>query len=37
MDCFQTFVFMEHFRVQQVFECRGWSEQSKSLVYERIL
>ncbi len=37
MDCFQTFVFMEHFRVQQVFDCRGWSEQSKSLVYERIL
>lgn len=37
MDCFQTFVFMEHFAVKQIYDCRGWSEQKGSLVYERIL
>lgn len=37
MDCFQTFIFMEHFRVKQVFICKGWNEQRRSLMYERIL
>lgn len=37
MDCFQTFIFMEHFRVKQVFVCKGWNEQRRSLMYERIL
>ena len=37
MDCFQTFVFMENFRVKQIFACEGWSEQRRSLMYERIL
>ncbi len=37
LDCFQTFVFMEHFRVRQIFACAGWNEQSKNLRYERIL
>lgn len=37
MDCFHTFVFMEHFQVRQIFACRGWNEQGRNLVYERIL
>lgn len=37
MDCFHTFVFMEHFQVRQIFACKGWNEQRRSLVYERIL
>lgn len=37
MDCFQTFVFMERFRVKQIFGCKGWDEQRRSLIYERIL
>jgi pilus assembly protein CpaF len=37
MDCFQTFVFMEHFKIQQIYACKGWNEQKKSLAYERIL
>lgn len=36
MDCFQTLVFMEHFRVKEIFECRGWDPQKRNLAYERI-
>lgn len=37
MDCFQTLVFMEHFRVKEIFECRGWSSEKRSLIYEKIM
>ncbi len=37
MDCFHTFVFMEHFKVRQIYDCKGWNEQKRSLIYERIL
>ena len=37
LDCFQTVVFMEHYRVAEIYECRGWNEDSRSLVYEKIL
>lgn len=37
MDCFQTFVFMEHFQVSQILACEGWNEERRSLMYERIL
>lgn len=37
MDCFKTIVFMEHYRVRQIFSCRGWDSEAKSLVYEKIL
>ncbi len=37
MDCFQTLVFMEHFRVKEIFECKGWSPEKRELIYERIL
>lgn len=36
MDCFQTLVFMEHFKVKQIFECRGWDEEKRSLRYHKI-
>ena len=37
MDCFQTLVFMEHFRVKEIFESKGWSPEKRELIYERIL
>lgn len=37
MDCFQTIVFMERFKVRQVYACRGWDEQSKNLKYESLI
>lgn len=37
MDCFQTVVFMEHYRVKQIFACTGWNGQTHSLTYEKIL
>lgn len=37
LDCFKTLVFMEHYRVKEIFECKGWNEETKNLIYERIL
>ncbi|MDE7252094.1 MAG: Flp pilus assembly complex ATPase component TadA [Acetatifactor sp.] len=37
MDCFQTYVFMERYKVRQIYICQGWNEKRRSLVYERIL
>ncbi len=37
MDCFQTIVFMERYRVKQIFYCTGWNPEEKNLRYERIL
>jgi len=37
MDCFHTLVFMEHYKVKQIYACKGWNENSKSLEFERIL
>lgn len=36
MDCFQTLVFMEHYRVKEIFECGGWNEERRSLSYRKI-
>lgn len=36
MDCFQTLVFMEHYRVRQIYAGKGWSEGKHDLVYEKI-
>lgn len=36
MDCFQTLVFMEHYRVRQIYAGKGWSEEKHDLVYEKI-
>lgn len=36
MDCFETLIFMEHFRVKEIFECKGWSREKKDLIYESI-
>ncbi len=37
MDCFQTMIFMEHYRVKEIFACKGWNDKERSLIYERIL
>lgn len=37
MDCFKTLVFMEHFRVKEIFACNGWDEAGKELKLERII
>ena len=37
MDCFKTMVFMEHYRVKQIFACVGWDSDRKELKYEQIL
>lgn len=37
MDCFQTLIFMEHYKVKEIFACKGWDGKKKSLIYERIL
>ncbi|MBQ9488458.1 MAG: Flp pilus assembly complex ATPase component TadA, partial [Lachnospiraceae bacterium] len=37
MDCFQTVVFMEHYKVKQVFACTGWDRATRDLKYESLL
>ena len=37
LDCFETLIFMEHYRVKQIFACKGWSDKAKNLIYEKIL
>lgn len=37
MDCFQTVVFMEHYKVKQIFACTGWDRETRDLKYERLL
>ncbi len=36
MDCFRTLIFMEHYKVKEIFACTGWNEERKELNYERI-
>lgn len=36
LDCFKTVVFMEHYRVKEIYECKGWDEDSRSLLYEKL-
>jgi pilus assembly protein CpaF len=37
MDCFQTVVFMEHYKVKQVFACTGWDRTTRDLKYVSLL
>lgn len=37
MDCFRTIVFMEHFKVRQIYDCSGWDENCKNLIYKKLL
>jgi pilus assembly protein CpaF len=37
MDCFSTLIFMDHYKVCQVYISRGWNEAKQDLMYERIL
>ena len=36
MDCFQTLMFMEHYRVKEIFACLGWNAEKENLEYERL-
>lgn len=36
MDCFQTVVFMEHYKVKQIFACTGWDRTTRDLKYEML-
>lgn len=36
MECFQTLIFMEHYKVKEIFACKGWNEERKNLEFERI-
>jgi len=36
MDCFKTLIFMEHYRVKEIYECSGWEEGQKNLTYHKI-
>ncbi len=36
MECFTTLVFMERYRVKQVFVNRGWDRETKEMRYERL-
>lgn len=37
MDCFKTFVFMEHFRVKEIYACEGYDRKEKKLRYKKLL
>jgi len=37
LDCFETVIFMEQYKVKEVFACAGWNEEKKNMDYERIL
>ncbi|MDE7223315.1 MAG: Flp pilus assembly complex ATPase component TadA [Acetatifactor sp.] len=36
MECFTTLVFMEKYRVKQVFVNRGWNRETREMMYERL-
>jgi len=36
MDCFQTLIFMEHYRVKQIYAAKGFNEKKQDLNYELI-
>ncbi len=36
MECFTTLVFMEKYRVKQVFMNRGWNRETREMMYERL-
>ncbi len=36
MECFTTLVFMEKYRVKQIYANRGWSRETREMRYERI-
>lgn len=36
MDCFQTLIFMEHYKVKEIYACKGWDPGKRDLIYEKI-
>ena len=36
MDCFQTLIFMERYKVKEIYACKGWDPGKRDLIYEKI-
>lgn len=36
LECFQTLIFMEHYKVKEIFACSGWNEKRRELEFERL-
>lgn len=36
MECFTTLIFMEKYKVRQVYRNRGWNQETKEMMYERL-
>ena len=36
MECFTTAIFMEHYKVRQVYANKGWNEEKEAMEYEKI-
>ena len=36
MEYFTTTIYMEHYKVSQVFISHGWDPQKKELIYEKV-
>lgn len=36
MDCFETVIYMRHYRVEQIYSVTGWDEASQELKYEPV-
>lgn len=36
MDCFDTLIYMERYKVKQIYAVKGWNEEVQELKYERI-
>ena len=37
MECFQTLIYMEHYKVKEVFFCNGWNKDKNAMELERII
>lgn len=36
LDCFHTMIFMKHYKVNQVFDCKGYDPDKKMLIFDQI-
>lgn len=37
LDCMKTFIFMEHFKVKEIYDCQGYDREKRQLIYRRVL
>lgn len=36
LDCFETIVFMKDYQVREIYCCKGWDEERKELMYDKL-